>query len=59
MSEKIIDGQLNFIDSNGTEKAILGTLEGECADFIDSTRNGRKYSDALWEKVFKNSIKFF
>lgn len=56
MSEKIINGQLNFIDSNGTEKAILGTLEGECADFIDSTRNGRKYSDTLWEKVFKNSI---
>ena len=27
--------------------AILGTLEGPCADIINGTRNGRKYSDEL------------
>lgn len=36
--------------------AILGRLEGPCADIVDATRNGRKYSDKLWENVFKNPI---
>ena len=36
--------------------AILGTLEGPCADIINGTRNGRKYSDELWTKVFNNDI---
>lgn len=36
--------------------AILGTLEGPCADFINSTRNGRHYSEALWEKTFNDPI---
>lgn len=59
MSEqiKLNTEDLQFKDSdNTTEKAILGTLEGPCADFIDSTRNGRKYSESLWEKVFSDPI---
>lgn len=36
--------------------AILGTLEGPCADFVDSTRNGRHYSEELWEKTFNDPI---
>lgn len=36
--------------------AILGTLEGPCADFVDSTRNGRHYSEELWEKTFSDPI---
>lgn len=48
--------ELKFTDSDSTDKAILGTLEGPCADFIDSTRNGRKYSESLWEKVFEDPI---
>lgn len=37
-------------------RGILGRLVGNCADFIDSTRNGRKYTEELWEKVFNNPI---
>lgn len=51
------DGLLHFTDENGTEKAILGTLEGPCADFLAPTRNGRLYNDELWGEVFeKNPI---
>ena len=35
---------------------ILGRLRGPCADIVDATRNNRKYSDELWEKVFNNPI---
>ena len=35
---------------------ILGCLEGPCADIINPTRNGRKYSDELWERVFANEV---
>lgn len=41
-------------DKNG--KAILGRLKGPCADFLSPTRNGRLYSEELWEKVFKDDI---
>ena len=37
-------------------KGILGRLIGVCADFNNSTRNGRKYSEQLWENVFNNPI---
>ena len=42
------------VSSKGT--AILGRLIGPCADTINPTRNGRKYSDKLWEKVFQDSL---
>lgn len=38
------------------ERGILGRLIGVCADTISPTRNGRKYSESLWEKVFDNPI---
>ena len=34
------------------DRQILGTLVGPCADIINPTRNGRRYSERLWEKVF-------
>ena len=44
------------IKVNKDGKPILGTLEGPCADFIDSTRNGRMYDEDLWEKVFNDPL---
>ena len=38
------------------EKGILGYLVGPCADFINPTRNGRGYSEELWDKVFDDPI---
>lgn len=38
------------------KRGILGELYGPCADFINPTRNGRKYSNQLWEKVFSDPI---
>ena len=35
-------------------RGILGRLVGPCADFINPTRNGRKYTEELWDKVFKD-----
>lgn len=51
--------KLAFADLTEEEKqkrGILGRLYGPCADIINSTRNGRKYSDELWEKVFKQPL---
>lgn len=39
-----------------TRRGILGTLYGPIASIVKSTRNGRKYPDEVWEKVFSNSI---
>ena len=48
--------ELNFIDNNSPDKPVLGVLEGPCADFMSATRNGRKYPESLWEKVFSDPI---
>lgn len=51
--------ELKLDDSVKTNKrgeAILGRLTGPCADIIHPTRNGRVYSEELWEKVFNNDI---
>lgn len=37
-------------------RGILGRLAGVVADFKNPTRNGRLYSESLWEKVFKHPI---
>lgn len=37
-------------------RGILGRLIGPCADFIAPTRNGRSYSEKLWENVFSNPL---
>lgn len=38
------------------KRGILGRLVGVMADSINPTRNGRKYSAELWQKVFENPI---
>lgn len=44
------------VKKNSKGEAILGQLTGPCADFILPTRNGRGYSEDLWEKVFDSEI---
>lgn len=39
-----------------SKRGILGRLVGPSADFINPTRNGRKYTEELWDKVFQNPI---
>ena len=39
-----------------TKRGILGTLFGPIASVVKSTRNGRKYPDEVWEKVFDDPI---
>lgn len=59
MSDTVKQEQLELDDTvktNKTGNPILGRLSGPCADFINPTRNGRKYTQALWEKVFNNPI---
>ena len=38
------------------KRGILGRLVGKIADTKNATRNGRKYSNALWENVFNDPI---
>ena len=38
------------------KRGILGRLVGVCADFLNPTRNGRKYPEKLWENVFNDPI---
>lgn len=38
------------------KRGILGRLVGPIADFKNPTRNGRKYTEKLWEKVFSDPI---
>lgn len=55
---KSIKEQLAFTDLTEEEKqrrGILGRLYGPCADIINVTRNGRRYGDELWEKVFNEN----
>ena len=57
--EKNSNEELKF-DSSAvvSEKGspILGKLSGPVADIINPTRNGRKYSEKLWENVFNSPI---
>jgi hypothetical protein len=51
--------ELKFKELSPEEKSsrgILGRLYGPIASIVKSTRNGRRYTEALWEKVFKNPI---
>lgn len=51
--------ELKFKELSPEEKAsrgILGRLYGPIASIVKSTRNGRKYTESLWEKVFQNPI---
>lgn len=51
--ELILD---DSVKQNSKGEAILGRLYGTVADVVNPTRNGRKYDDALWEKVFEDPI---
>lgn len=57
--ETVKNENLQFQELTAEEKAargILGRLFGPCADVINPTRNDRKYSEELWEKVFQDPI---
>lgn len=59
MSEILKKEDLEFdgtITTSSKGSAILGRITGPCADIVSATRNGRKYSEALWEKVFQDDI---
>lgn len=51
--ELTLNDKIKFDNKGG---AILGVLEGPVADFMNPTRNGRDYSEELWEKVWKNPL---
>lgn len=38
------------------QRGILGRLVGIIADFKNATRNGRRYTEELWDKAFNNPI---
>ena len=44
------------IKTNKRGEAILGVLEGPCADVINPTRNDRQYDEELWINVFNDPI---
>ena len=51
--------ELKFKELSPEEKerrGILGRLYGPIASIVKSTRNGRRYTESLWEKVFVNPI---
>ena len=59
MANKLNKAELQLDDTvkvNSKGSVILGRLAGPCADVINPTRNGRKYDESLWEKVFSNEI---
>ena len=59
INDRKIRETLAFQDLTEEEKAkrhILGRLYGPIADVVNPTRNGRRYSEELWEKVFDNPI---
>lgn len=51
--ELVLDDSIKV---NKKGEAILGVLEGPCADVINPTRNDRQYDEELWENVFKDPI---
>ena len=53
------DTVLKFTKLSPEEKekrGILGRLYGKVADFTNGTRNGRLYSEQLWEKLFNSDL---
>ena len=51
--ELVLDDSIK-VNSKG--EAILGVLEGPCADVINPTRNERQYDEELWNNVFNDPI---
>lgn len=48
--------ELTYKPTESTNHAILGKLTGPCADVINCTRNGRRYSNHLWETVLNDEL---
>ena len=46
----------DLTEEEKTKKHILGRLYGPIADIINPTRNGRRYSEQLWENVFESPL---
>ncbi len=51
--ELVLDDSVKL---NNKGEAILGILEGPCADVINPTRNDRQYDEELWINVFNDPI---
>ena len=49
-------GYIKLTEDEMTKRGILGRLVGIIADYKEPTRNGRHYSEDLWDKVFENPI---
>lgn len=59
MKKELSLEELKFQNGQGVNEngqPVLGHLEGPCADFLSPTRNGRLYSEEVWEKVFQDPI---
>ena len=56
MEKETVKNNFSYTPPSGDNEAVLGHLEGVCADIINPTRNGRKYSEELWEKVFNDPL---
>ena len=59
MLKESVNNQLEYVKLSKEEmesRGILGRLVGVCADFMNPTRNGRKYGQDLWEKVFASEL---
>lgn len=59
MKKEMSMEELTFQQGSSVNKkgqTILGHLEGPCADILSPTRNGRLYSEELWEQVFNDEI---
>ena len=48
--------ELQPLSQEDKNRGILGRLVGPIASCVKSTRNGRNYTEALWEKAFDNPI---
>ncbi len=48
--------ELKYVAGDKNNPAILGKLTGPCADIINCTRNGRKYSERLWKNVMNDAL---
>jgi len=46
----------NLSPEEKEKKGILGRLYGKVADFTNGTRNGRKYSEQLWENLLNSDL---
>ena len=46
----------NLSPEEKEKRGILGRLYGKVADFTNGTRNGRKYSESLWENLLNSDL---